>query len=121
MDGLTRTRASRRHCGWHIGGSGMAQTTYGVFCANGRIEIDSRSEEQMRRQRGACQFARFPFRMDAESFARKNFKAVGASAAAGSVVRHSSADCHEPAGMPISAYPCQRKNAQGGAHGCIHG
>ena len=56
----------------------FAQTTYGVFCANGRIEIDSRTQEQMRSQRGACQFARFPFRMDAESFARKNFKAVGA-------------------------------------------
>ena len=63
------------------GGPALAQSTssYGVFCANGRIEIDSRSEEQMRRQRGACQFARFPFRMDAESFARKNFKSVGAS------------------------------------------
>ena len=60
-------------------GAALAQTTYGVFCANGRIEIDSRSEDEMRRQRGACQFARFPFRMDAESFARKNFKAVGAS------------------------------------------
>jgi hypothetical protein len=59
-------------------GTAIAQTTYGVFCANGRIEIDSRSEEEMRRQRGACQFARFPFRMDAESFARKNFKQVGA-------------------------------------------
>jgi hypothetical protein len=61
-------------------GAALAQSTssYGVFCANGRIEIDSRSEEQMRSQRGACQFARFPFRMDAESFARKNFKAVGA-------------------------------------------
>jgi hypothetical protein len=57
----------------------LAETSsYGVFCANGRIEIDSRSEEEMRRQRGACQFARFPFRMDAESFARKNFKTVGA-------------------------------------------
>lgn len=33
----------------------------------------------MRSQRGACQFARFPFRMDAESFARRNFKSVGAS------------------------------------------
>ncbi len=52
---------------------------YGVFCANGRIEIDSRSQEQMRSQRGACQFARFPFRMDAESFAKKNFGKVGAS------------------------------------------
>ena len=62
-------------------GPALAQSTssYGVFCANGRIEIDSRSEEQMRRQRGACQFARFPFRMDAENFARRNFKAVGAS------------------------------------------
>ncbi len=64
-----------------IGGAALAQSTssYGVFCANGRIEIDSRSEEQMRSQRGACQFARFPFRMDAESFARRNFKKVGAS------------------------------------------
>jgi hypothetical protein len=59
-------------------GTALAQTTYGVFCANGRIEIDSRSEDEMRRQRGACQFGRFPFRMDAESFARKNFKQVGA-------------------------------------------
>jgi hypothetical protein len=58
----------------------LAQSTssYDVFCANGRIEIDSRSEEQMRSQRGACQFARFPFRVDAEGFARRNFKSVGA-------------------------------------------
>jgi hypothetical protein len=61
-----------------MAGEALAQTTYGVFCASGRIEIDSRTEEQMRSQRGACQFARFPFRMDAESFARKNFKRVGA-------------------------------------------
>jgi len=61
-----------------MGGVALAQTTYGVFCANGRIEIDSRTEDEMHRQRGACQFARFPFRMDAESFARKNFKQVGA-------------------------------------------
>jgi hypothetical protein len=62
-------------------GVATAQSTssYGVFCANGRIEIDSRSEQQMRSQRGACQFARFPFRMDAENFARRNFKKVGAS------------------------------------------
>ncbi len=66
-----------------LGGDGpaLAQSTssYGVFCANGRIEIDSRSEQQMRSQRGACQFGRFPFRMDAENFARRNFKKVGAS------------------------------------------
>lgn len=51
--------------------------SYGVFCASGRIEVDSRSEEQMRSQRGACQFARFPSRSDAENFARRNFGSVG--------------------------------------------
>ena len=61
------------------GGAALAQTTYGVFCANGRIEIDSRSEEEMRRQRGACQFSRFDSRSDAENFARRNFNGVGAS------------------------------------------
>jgi hypothetical protein len=61
------------------GASAQSTSSYGVFCASGRIEIDSRSEEQMRSQRGACQFARFPFRMDAENFARRNFKKVGAS------------------------------------------
>jgi hypothetical protein len=65
-------------CATISGSAALAQTSYGVFCANGRIEIDSRSEDEMRRQRGACQFARFPFRMDAEGFARKNFKSVGA-------------------------------------------
>lgn len=53
--------------------------SYGVFCASGRIEIDSRSEEQMRSNRGACQFARFPTRSDAEGFARRNFGGVGGS------------------------------------------
>ena len=52
---------------------------YGVFCANGKIEIDGRSPEQMKSQRDACQFARFPFRMDAESFTKKNFGRVGAT------------------------------------------
>ncbi len=50
--------------------------SYGVFCANGRIAIDSRSEEQMRSNRGACQFRRFPNRSDAEGFARRNFGGV---------------------------------------------
>src|SRR5262245_60970788 len=53
--------------------------SYGVFCAGGRIEIDSRSEEQMRTQRGACQLGRFSSRSDAEGFARRNFGQVGAS------------------------------------------
>jgi len=51
--------------------------SYGVFCAGGRITVDSRSEEQMRSQRGACQFSRFPNRSDAEGFARRNFGGIG--------------------------------------------
>jgi hypothetical protein len=57
----------------------QAQSSYGVFCANGRIEIDGRSEDEMRSQRGACQFGRFPLRSDAENFARRNFNGVGSS------------------------------------------
>jgi hypothetical protein len=63
-----------------IGGSpASAQSDYGVFCASGRIEIDARSEAEMRSQRGACQFGRFPSRSDAENFARRNFNGVGSS------------------------------------------
>ena len=64
-----------------IGGSGavLALSSYGVFCASGRIEIDGRSEDEMRSQRGACQFRRFPTRSDAENFARRNFNGVGSS------------------------------------------
>ena len=81
VDGRTRIKAVLAALALTTvdGGAALAQTGYGVFCANGRIEIDSRSEDEMRRQRGACQFARFPFRMDAEGFARRNFKSVGAS------------------------------------------
>jgi hypothetical protein len=58
----------------------MAQTeSYGVFCASGRIEVDSRSEEQMRTHRGACQLQRFSSRSDAEGFARRNFGGIGGS------------------------------------------
>jgi hypothetical protein len=60
-------------------GAAWAQSSYGVFCANGRIEIDGRSEDEMRSQRGACQFGRFPTRSDAENFARRNFNGVGSS------------------------------------------
>jgi hypothetical protein len=60
-------------------GTAPAQSSYGVFCANGRIEIDGRSEDEMRSQRGACQFGRFPTRSDAENFARRNFNGVGSS------------------------------------------
>jgi hypothetical protein len=61
------------------GGAVQAQSDYGVFCASGRIEIDGRSEAEMRSQRGACQFGRFPSRSDAENFARRNFNGVGSS------------------------------------------
>jgi hypothetical protein len=60
-------------------GTAPAQSSYGVFCASGRIEIDGRSEDEMRSQRGACQFGRFPTRSDAENFARRNFNGVGSS------------------------------------------
>ncbi len=64
-----------------LAGPSTAQTeeSYGVFCANGQIVIDSRSDEQMRGQRGACPFGRFPTRSDAENFARHNFSGVGGS------------------------------------------
>lgn len=63
-----------------LGFAGAARAEdYGVFCANGRITIDSRSEAEMKSQRGACQFARFPDRSGAESFARKNFSGAGAT------------------------------------------
>ncbi len=53
--------------------------SYGVFCASNRIVVDARSEEQMRSNRGACQFRRFPNRSDAENFAKKNFGGVDRS------------------------------------------
>lgn len=47
---------------------------YGVYCANGKIEIDSRSFEQMRIARGSgiCAFGQFNYLSDAQSFARRN-------------------------------------------------
>ena len=58
---------------------GQSAESYGVFCANGRIAVDSRSEDQMASNRGACQLRRFPNRSAAENFARSNFGGVGAS------------------------------------------
>ena len=86
----TETPMRRRHfifvktmmfAGVLAAGPSFAQSyeSYGVFCASGRIEVDSRSEEQMRSQRGACQFSRFSSRSDAETFARRNFNGVGGS------------------------------------------
>jgi hypothetical protein len=60
-----------------VGASAQSIESYGVFCARGRIAIDSRSEDQMRSGQGACQLRRFPSRSDAEGYARRNFGGVG--------------------------------------------
>jgi hypothetical protein len=61
--------------------SALAQSTesYGVFCARGRVVVDSRSAEQMQSGQGACQLARFSDRTSAEGFARRNFGGAGGS------------------------------------------
>ena len=61
-------------------GTAMAETThYYVYCASDKIEVDSRSPEQMKIARGSgvCQFARFNYLSDAQSFAKKNFGGPG--------------------------------------------
>ena len=59
--------------------AGQSAESYGVCGANGRIAVDSRSEDQMGSNRGACQLRRFPNRAAAENFARGNFGGVGSS------------------------------------------
>jgi hypothetical protein len=56
---------------------------YFVYCANNKIEVDSRDFSQMKTARGSgvCQMGSFGFRMDAESFAKKNFGGVGGKCA----------------------------------------
>ncbi|MBX3499921.1 MAG: hypothetical protein KF889_10790 [Alphaproteobacteria bacterium] len=52
---------------------------YYVYCANNKIEVDSRDFNQMKSARGSgiCQLSSFGFRSDAESFAKKNFGGPG--------------------------------------------
>ncbi|QCK86854.1 hypothetical protein E8L99_14370 [Phreatobacter aquaticus] len=54
---------------------------YGVYCANNRIEIDSRSFDQMRIARGSgiCAFGQFNYLSDAQNFARRNNMQPGAT------------------------------------------
>jgi len=54
--------------------SGAPALAYGVYCANSRIEVDSRSFEQMRIARGSgvCALGQFRFLSDAQNFARRN-------------------------------------------------
>jgi hypothetical protein len=53
---------------------------YGVYCASNKIEIDSRSFDQMRIARGSgiCMFGQFNFLTDAQNFARRNNMQPGA-------------------------------------------
>jgi len=57
--------------------------SYYVYCANNKIEVDSRDPNQMKIARGSgvCQLSSFGFRSDAESFAKKNFGGVGGKCA----------------------------------------
>lgn len=60
--------------------SSEAETShYYVYCANGRIEVDGRSPEQMRLARGSdvCVFGTFGFLSSAQDFARQNFGGEG--------------------------------------------
>ncbi len=59
-----------------FGASSIATTVnaaagYRVYCAKGKIEVDSRSLEQMKRARGddVCLLKEFPTLEDAETFA----------------------------------------------------
>jgi hypothetical protein len=58
----------------------QSSTKYSVYCANGKIEVDMRSLEQMKSARGSdvCQFGEFNYLSDAQSFAKKNFGGDGA-------------------------------------------
>jgi len=57
--------------------------SYYVYCANNKIEVDSRDPAQMKSARGSgiCQLSSFNYRSDAESFAKKNFGGVGGKCA----------------------------------------
>lgn len=61
---------------------GVAEAAYYVYCANGRIEVDSRNPDQMRSARGSgvCQMGpRFSYLSDAQGFAERNFGGAGRS------------------------------------------
>lgn len=57
-----------------------ARADYYVYCANNRIEVDSRNPQQMRGARGSgvCQMGpKFGFLSSAQDFARNNFGGPG--------------------------------------------
>ncbi|MDB5412640.1 MAG: hypothetical protein JWR10_975 [Rubritepida sp.] len=55
-------------------------TRYTVYCANEKIEVDSRTPQQMASARGSgtCQLQSFDYFSDAQNFARRNFGGEGA-------------------------------------------
>ncbi|MBR0656058.1 hypothetical protein [Plastoroseomonas arctica] len=61
---------------------GAALANYYVYCANDRIEVESRDPNQMRIARGSgvCQMGpTFGFLSDAQNFAQRNFGGAGRS------------------------------------------
>lgn len=68
-----------------LAGAAAAQTRYSVYCANGRIEVDSRDPEQMRIARGSgvCQFGSFTTLSSAQDLAQRQFGGAGASCTCG--------------------------------------
>jgi hypothetical protein len=66
-----------------VAGPARAAGEYGVFCADGRIEIEMRTPEQEKTARGSnvCQFGAFDYLSDAQSFVAKNFGGQGAACA----------------------------------------
>lgn len=68
--------------GMMLAGIGAAQANAWVYCANGKIEVDTRNPEQMRIARGSgmCQMGpQFNFMSDAQTFAQRNFGGPGRS------------------------------------------
>lgn len=55
--------------------AGHAAAETGVYCAEGRIEVDDRTLQQMKDARGSdtCQLGSFDYVSDAQDFAEENF------------------------------------------------
>lgn len=51
----------------------MSGTKYSVFCANSKVEVDSRTLDQMKSARGSgtCLLKEFDYLSDAEDYAKK--------------------------------------------------
>ncbi len=67
-----------------IATAAVAETRYTVYCANSRIEVDMRDNQQMRSARGSdvCSFGSFPLLGDAQRHSRQ-FGGVGGRCSCG--------------------------------------